>query len=146
MKTDTATTQSGRGLAPAPCSAWFERGWMLAAASTYLGARRMSYAAFRQALYSGDKRHPKLAVMRPGDSGCRASISPRGYSAREQFARAWEFFMSWFIHDQGYQLLLYLPTKGEAICGNALAGGQFHRWAKALASRGPNAKVQGTAD
>lgn len=93
----------------------------------------MTYAAFRGALYNGDARHPKLAIMRPCDrnsSGCKASISPRGHSPRTQFARGWEFFTGWFKVDDAYQLLLYLPNDETPLAGKDLAGGQFHRWQK----------------
>lgn len=111
-------------------SAWFERGWLLASCSTYLGASRMSYAKFRHCLYRGDARHPKLVVIREVDVSCKCSVSPKGYTARSQFQCAWEIFVGWFECDQNYQLLLYLPTRRTEIAGRDLAGGQFHRWLK----------------
>jgi len=119
---------------PARCQqpivrSWFHQGWVLASCSTYLGPKRMTYAAFRQAIYRGDSRHPKLATMKPGDGCCKASISPKGYTPRTQFNRAWDIFMEWFGTDRAFQLLIYLPSnETEIVAGHDLAGGCFHRW------------------
>lgn len=120
-----------RSLGTASCASWFRRGWALAAASTYLGAKGMTYASFRAACYGGDARHPELAVMRPCDrnsAGCKASISPKGYSPRLQFLTAWDIFISWFEVDKAYQMFLYLPNGEKVLVGKDIAGGQFHRW------------------
>lgn len=112
---------------------WFKRGWGMASCSGYLGPKKMTYASFRQSIYSGDARHPKLAVMKPKDIGCKASISPRGHTPRSQFERAWGIFVSWFEKDKSFQLLIYLPAnETEAIAGDELAGGGFHRWSNNL--------------